>query len=370
MRILFAIVGVYALVACNSLPSAGPSQSEIVESAVENGGQLYMVPVNSQIANRARPSVNYGFPSAFFGGGAVNYETLQPGDTIAITVWENVDDGLFATLGQRVNTLDSIRIDASGNIFVPYVGQIRASGKSPEQLRQQIYAKLESQTPEPQVEVRVLESGLRGGVRIVSGSGASAVPFNEGNLSLANMLASAGVGAEIPEATTVTVRRGSQSGKILMSWIFENPKYDIALRDGDQIVVEADRRFYRMLGAGGAQAQVPFERARISLLDAVAANGGLNANVSDPSGIFVFRTLSAGEASRVLGGSYGGSVDVVFTFNLRDAQALFYAEDFLIQNRDTVYITEAPFVSWTRVIGQITGGISSVTTLSTTVSSL
>ena len=40
--------------------------------------------------------------------------TISPGDTLSVKVWENVDTGLLAGIGQKVTTLEAIQVDQSG----------------------------------------------------------------------------------------------------------------------------------------------------------------------------------------------------------------------------------------------------------------
>jgi polysaccharide export outer membrane protein len=44
---------------------------------------------------------------------------------------------------------------------------------------------------------------------------------------------------------------------------------------------------------------------------------------------------------------------------------MFMARDFVIRDRDTLYVTEAPFTQWSKVISAITGTASSASSLST-----
>ena len=46
-------------------------------------------------------------------------------------VWENVDTGLLAGVGQKATTLEAIQVDQSGDIFVPYAGRLQAAGRRP-----------------------------------------------------------------------------------------------------------------------------------------------------------------------------------------------------------------------------------------------
>ena len=64
-----------------------------------------------------------------------------------------MEDGVLARGNTNTTTLDSIQVDDSGFIFIPYAGRVKASGNSPDRLRQIITEKLSDLTPEPQVVV-------------------------------------------------------------------------------------------------------------------------------------------------------------------------------------------------------------------------
>lgn len=359
---VFPVLGLLILGSCAALPNVGPTRSGIGASSVENGGQTHIVETTPKLAKSMKVQTSYGFPSAFFGSSKGGYENINAGDIINITVWENSDEGVFATLGNRVTSLSPMRVPESGKIFVPYVGELQAAGRTTEQLRKEITAELEQQTPFPQVEIQ-RETGQKGGVLIFGETGRGGLfPLNEGNLDLASMLASSGAGASDPQSTRLTVTRGSTSGTILMQDLYDNPRNNIALRANDRITMEADRRFYRMLGQGGTQNLVKFTRAEISLLDAISENGGLSPVTADATGVFVFRTVSAEEANRLFAapGRYNSPQRFAFVVNMLEADGLFTAEDFQIRAKDTIYITEAPLVTWNRVISSVAGVASSV----------
>ena len=58
-------------------------------------------------------------------------DTISPGDTLSVRVWENVDAGLLAGVGQRATPIEAMQVDQSGAIFMPYVGRVEAAGRTP-----------------------------------------------------------------------------------------------------------------------------------------------------------------------------------------------------------------------------------------------
>lgn len=74
-----------------------------------------------------------GFSEAFKNASVLTADTIRPGDTLGLTIWENVDDGLLASAGANSTTLEEVQVDSAGFIFVPYAGRVRAAGNTVEQ---------------------------------------------------------------------------------------------------------------------------------------------------------------------------------------------------------------------------------------------
>ncbi|SIS79715.1 polysaccharide export outer membrane protein [Paracoccus saliphilus] len=357
MRVL-VIAALGLLTACG-LPRSGPSKNEIYAGAVERGGNAQIIYVNEHVARAANFSPSYGFSQAFRSTATVGADEIRPGDVLGLSVWENVDDGLLASLGSSSTQLQEIQVDSAGYIFVPYAGRVRAAGNSPDQLRQIITDRLSEQTPDPQVTVaRVAGDGATVSVmgKIVS---QGVYPIERPTRTLSAMLAKAGGVAIEPEVAVVTVKRGGESGKVWLTDLYSAPSNDIALRPGDIILVEEDQRSFTALGALGGQTRVPLGNEMINGVEAIAMVGGLNSNLADPTGVFILRDEPASVASKVLGKPVHGTQRMAYVLDLTRPNGLFLARDFLIRDEDTVYVTEAPYVQWQKTIGAITGGLNS-----------
>ena len=293
-------------------------------------------------------------------------DIIRPGDILGLTIWENVDDGLLASAGANATLLEEVQVDGAGNIFVPYAGRVRASGNTPEQLREAITKKLEDQTPDPQVQVRRL-AGDGATVSLTGAVGAQGVyPIERPTRTLATMLAQAGGVAIEPEIAQVSVIRGGHTGTIWFEDLYDHPELDIALRNGDKILVEGDTRSFTALGATAAQARVPFDSQNLSALEAIAQVGGLIATASDPTGVFVFRNEAPEISNQVLGrDDLIGAQRMVYVLNLTQPNGLFIARDFVIRDGDTIYVTEAPYAQWTKTLSLLTSPLSTAASVET-----
>lgn len=363
-----ALFTAVAVLSSCGLPKVGPNKREIYAGSVQREGDAFIVAVNDRVTRATAVTPALGFSPAFINASQVGSDTINAGDTLGLTIWENVDDGLLAAQGINATALEEVQVDGSGFIFVPYAGRIRAAGNSPEAIRRIITQRLSEQTPDPQVQVRRL-AGDGATVSLIGAVGAQGVyAIERPTRTLSTMLARAGGVSIVPEITQITVLRGGQTGKIWFDDLYNHPELDIALRGGDRILVEEDKRSFVALGATGAQKKVPFETQNLSALEGIAQVGGLNAGTADPTGVFVFRNEPQAVVEQVLGRTdLQGAQRMVYVLDLTKPNGMFMARDFVIRDRDTIYVTEAPFTQWSKVISSITGSANSVNGLSSLV---
>lgn len=352
-----ALVAVAATVAACGLPRSGPNKREIFAGSVLNQGDAFVISVNDRVTRATAVVPALGFPAAFRNAGLVGSDTISPGDVLALQIYENVrDEPLLSVSGERMSVLTDVQVDGAGFIFVPYAGRLKASGQSTESLRRLITERLDTQTPDPQVSVaRVAGDGST--VSVSGGVSAQGVyPIERSTRTLTAMLARAGGVAIEPAVAQVRVTRGAHTAKVWLQDLYDHPKLDVALRPGDRVVVEQDRRAFVALGATGAQTRVPFDTQTLSAIEAIATVGGLSTNLADPTGVFVFRNEPAEIANAVLGRSdLTGDQRFVYVLDLTQPMGMFHARDFVVRDGDTVYVTEAPFVQWQKTLSAITG---------------
>ena len=358
-----ALVAVLAVVASCGLPRSGPTKNEIFSGSVMEDGDAFVLVVNDRVNLVASVTPALGFSAGFRDASPIGSDTIRAGDVLGLTIWENVRDPLLVPAGQNATVLEEVQVDGSGFIFVPYAGRIRAAGNTPDAIRRIITEKLEEQTPDPQVQVRRL-AGDGATVSVVGAVGAQGVyAIERPTRTLSAMIARAGGVAIQPEIAQVTVVRGDHTGEIWFEDLYAHPGHDIALRAGDRIFVEQDTRSFTALGATGTQSRVAFESQTISAIEAIAQVGGLNTNLADPTGVFVFRNEPVEIASQLVArNDLIGTQRVIYVLDLTEPNGMFMARDFAIRDGDTVYVTEAPFSQFNKTISAVFGTLGSVST--------
>lgn len=364
LRVAVAILALGTLAGCG-LPRSGPTKGEVLDSSVANAGSTYVVTATRGIARASNYTPPLGFGGSFRSTGVVGSDTIRAGDTLGLTIWENVDQGVLG-VGGVPTPLNTVQVDGEGMIFVPYAGRVRAAGLTPDQLRMEITNSLATQTPDPQV--LVVRAAGDGTAVSVSGSvlAQGVYPIERPTRTLSAMLARAGGLSIEAEIAQVTVLRGNERGKIWFNSLFASPLNDIALRGGDRILVEADKRAYTALGATGAQTRINFNSQELTAMEALAQVGGLSSNFADPTGIFILREEPERIARLVTGDpAVVGPQQVAYIFNLTSGQGLFVAKEFTIRDDDTIYVTEAPYAQFNKALSAFFGSLTTVASAQT-----
>ena len=361
-----ALLVVVSLVAqCGLLPRSGPNRSELFRGSVQRQGDAFVVTVNDRVLRNTSVVEVLGFSEEFINAGSLGSDVIRPGDTLSLSIWENVTDPLLGATGAPSTVLDEVQVDGSGFIFIPYAGRVRAAGNTPDGLRQIITRNLDEQTPDPQIIVRRV-AGDGATVSVVGAVGSQGVfAIERPTRTLSAMLARAGGVMIEPEIAQITVVRGDHSGTIWFQDLYSNPDLDIALRAGDRILVEEDQRTFTALGATNAQTRVPFDTQTISAIEAIATVGGLSPSLADPTGVFILRNEPEAIARAVLGrNDIVGTQRFIYVLDLTAPTGMFEARDFVIRDEDTLYVTLAPFAQWNQVISALTGTLGTAGAIS------
>lgn len=351
-----AIAGIslLGLLAGCELPRSGPYYEELAEGEQVEGYGFHVLPVTPEISRVTRVDERLGFSISFIQARAEPVNTLAKGDVLSITVWENIDEGLLNPQGIGATPLPNSKIDEQGMIFVPYIGLIKASGRTLNQLRTSIQRKLAEKTLNPQVDLIPIESNGR----LVSVQGTvnapGIYPIESPTTHILPMMARAGGVSLDPEIVRLKLRRGRIQGEIWLSDLYDEPRNDVHLKSGDAIIAERDRRIFTALGALNQSATVQFPTREVSVIRALGSVGGLRDDTADPTGIFLFREEPVEISQRLFPDrTITEPQRVAYIIDLTEPSGLFLARDFMMRDRDTIYVTTAPFVRWLKILQAI-----------------
>ncbi|KJZ19261.1 polysaccharide biosynthesis/export family protein [Loktanella sp. S4079] len=264
---------------------------------------------------------------------------IAPGDIVQLTIWDAEENSLLAGVGQRATPLQETQVDATGRIFVPYIGDMRIAGMSSMTARARIEEELSKTIPSAQVQLNV-KPGRQNMANLVSGFGAPGLyELPDRNFKILELLSMAG-GAD-PTLINPQVRlvRNNRTYGVSLDRLLDEPSLNTTLRGGDRLRIVGDERQFLSLGATGSESVHPFPSAEVSALEAMAIIGGVSDGTANPKGILVMREY---ETAALRDDHTGPSKErVVFTLDLTKADGLFSAGKFMIQDDDLIYGTES-----------------------------
>ena len=131
------VLTVLCVAACANLPRGAAVEKEILETADEPDTDIAVYAVTRAfLPSYGKWPSNTGKRHAWIGHShGTIAQIIRPGDTREVLVWDSSDNSLLTSTEQRVATLPSVRVSESGTIFVPYVGKVQVSGRTPDNAR-------------------------------------------------------------------------------------------------------------------------------------------------------------------------------------------------------------------------------------------
>ena len=269
---------------------------------------------------------------------------IGPLDMVQVVVWEHPEltspMGQYQPAGQRVTT--------DGTLFYPYAGVIQAAGLTAQELRTEITKRLSDKIlNDPQVDVRV--TGYNSLKAFVSGAvnKPGYIAFNELPMTIPAAIAGVGGFAEEADPAGMQLRRGDKVYNInyLDAFKANLPLDKILLKPDDQIFIPAltetqkENRVY-VMGEVARTGAVNVNQGKLSLVEALAAAGGLNTGSASSRLIYVIRNTSDKQID-------------VYHLNAKNAMALAMAERFNLNSRDVVYVDASDLATWNRIMNLI-----------------
>jgi polysaccharide export outer membrane protein len=341
-----------ALFGCASLPTAGPSANEVVKQQVVRQRRRFdLVDIDRHVVNVLATQPKASFYERFRSYGKPPPAKIGIGDSVAVTIWEAAAGGLFATSDPLPGGSQSVGIPvqvvgADGAISVPYAGRIPVAGRLPVEVQHAIEKRLDGKAIEPQAVVTVAKSVSD--TATVSGEvvGGAQLPLSPGGERLLDLIAAAG-GAKSPVYDTfVRLSRGGVTVTIPMERLVSHPAENIYAWPGDVLTLVRVPRAFTAFGATGRNAEVDFNTEHLSLIEALAKAGGLVDQRSDPEGVFLLRYEPPAIVEALRTGDLktgpDGSSPIVYRLDMREADAYFLAQRFPVEDKDILYVANAP----------------------------
>lgn len=358
-----------ALCACSTLPSSGPTGAQVRKSIGDQqsplAAEIVEVSDVGQIPQGRSPT-----PVSLPDLPPPPTDMVGPGDVLGISIYE-VGVALFGNSRAasdaefdptaKVQTLPSVRIDDNGYIVVPYAGRLYVQGKTVGEVQAQIRNALRGLSQNPQVLVTQREvinnSVILGGE--VARPGRLVLQTNHETLT--DVIALAGGYRGAAKDLVVRIARRDDIVDVRLGDLLAEPQFDVRVYPGDRLTLLSTPESFSVLGASGRSDQVPFQRSKVSLIEAVAASGGVNPAYGDPAAIFVFRYVK---------GEEGKDLPVVYHLNMMKGGSYLLAQHFEIRDKDVLYFGNASANQPTKMIQLISQLFSPILTVTSAVQTL
>ncbi len=340
---------------CAYIPTSGFIRADAdPKSAQENLKGIQIVDVTDIVAKQLfQQRATRQFSDAFAVAES-RAQTVGNGDGLEISIWEAPPATLFSpstldarggSSATRATTLPDQMVNGDGFISVPFAGKIKAAGQSLQAIEAEIVKKLTGKANQPEVFLR-LTRNVSSNVTVVGEvTNSTRVPLTPGGERLLDALAAAGGVRQPVNKMTIQLTRGDSVFAMPLDSIIRDPKQNVMLNRGDVVTAMFQPLSFTALGATGKNEEINFEAQGISLAQALARTGGLRDERSDPQGVFIFRFEPANALTwpkQPVMTTADGKVAVIYRIDLRDPASFFVAQTFQVNNKDLLYVSNAP----------------------------
>jgi polysaccharide export outer membrane protein len=349
---------------CSIMPSSGPQDVSIKSGQTVSGpdfGLVKLTPIAVDILKEYGPGALAGsFPDK----SPPKSIKFGIGDVISVAIFEAAAGGLFipAEAGVRPGNfvqLPNQNVDTAGNITVPYAGAVKAAGRTPSEIQQDIVRAIGNRAIEPQVIVALFTQNTS----LISVLGEVNTPVrlqaNAAGERVLDVISRAGGPKGQGFETWVTLERAGRRATVPFGALVYQPDNNVWVHPGDTIYVYREPQIFLAFGASGQQGQFPFDMWKISMTQAMGKAGGLLDAQAEPAGVYVYRREPRELAERLgvdCSKFVGPTVPVVYNVDFRDPAGFFLASRFEMRDKDVLFaanaatVDTAKFLQFVRVV--------------------
>lgn len=374
------------LSACSTMPTSGPTAKQVIrsgeqlqtESAMDTADlerKILVVDLNANImSSLERRSEKKLFSTTWQNSMQAN--VLGVGDLVEVTIWEAPPSVLFGGVTNSIGTASSKEaklppqmVDRKGNITIPFIGAVRVAGQEIPQVEKNIATRLSKMANQPQVIVTPVKNNSAN-VAVIGDGGASVnMPLTPKGERVLDAITA--VGGKVNSRTSIQVTRGDVVRTLPLLMITQDSRQNIVLRSGDVVSVLNQPYSFIALGATGQNNEMLLEAGGISLAQAFGRIRGVNNNQADAAGVFIFRQedpawVAQIAPERAREKTRAGN-PVIYRVNLRDPNAFFYAQNFIIQDKDIIFVADAPAWKLQKFLAMIGSFVAPFNTFSSSI---
>jgi polysaccharide biosynthesis/export protein len=337
------------------LPTIGPSRHQIDHpQSAPNKAAIQIVDINDEVTRQLLAQREQRMFSETLGNKRIAARSVGAGDVLEVTIWEAAPATLFGTAPvstvaviptSHATTLPEQPIDDAGYIYVPFAGRVPAAGKTLQAIEEDIAARLKQKANQPEVLVRLTHNYTSNATVVGEVNLSTRVPLVPGNERLLDAIAAAAGVRQPVNKMTIQVTRADNVYSLPLETIIRDPKQNVPLLPGDVVTALFQPYSFTALGATGKNEEINFETQGITLAQALARSGGMIDSRSNPRGVFIFRFENKDALPwphEPVTTTNDGLVPAVFRIDLSDPRSFFLIQSFPIENRDILYVSNAP----------------------------
>ncbi len=280
--------------------------------------------------------------------------TIGRGDVLQITVWDHPELALAQGASPQAapRTADAppgFVVDQDGTLQFPFAGRFPVAGSTVEQVQAQLARRLDKTFNDPQVTVRI--ASFRAKQVYIEGEvhAPGSQALNDIPMTIYDAIGRAGgFSSTADQSRIVLVRDGIERRVDLVEMAEQgrNPS-KIVLRNGDlvRVLSRDDSGVFVMGEVNKPVTALPMRDGRLTLSDAIAQAGSLNANTADAAQLYVVRGMQ-------------GEQPQVFHLDAHSPVAMVLANQFQLKPKDIVYVDGNALVRFSRVLSLLLPAIN------------
>ncbi|HAD84757.1 MAG TPA: polysaccharide biosynthesis protein [Brevundimonas sp.] len=349
-RIAASLMIVALLAGCSTLPRDGPSGRNVVGSAAspERAGDYALVNLDFELSERLKAAPPPSFSSLALASSEAPTDVIGIGDTLAVSIFEpggSLFGGGSATApaASGNQTLPPLVVNRNGAVPVPFAGDVRVEGLTPEQASAAVRRALVGKVANPQVIVTVAGNASNAVTVLGEVRNPGRQPLSANHDRILDIIAAAGGSSRSIYDVNVQIQRQGRTYTAPMSIVTTEFNENVRLQRGDQVNLVYQPRRFSSFGAFNAVARSELPPGPLTLAEALSGVGGLDSNLADAKSVLVFR-FERPEVAQALGiqqPATSRGVPVVYRLNLTEGEGFFIASNFQMQPDDLIYTPRA-----------------------------
>jgi len=341
-----AVLFAFALQGCMFSPGQNLDTGRLMQEDSAESSRVQLVQITPKLLTvQAATQQQEAIPQELIDYRPESYR-IGAGDLLYITVWDHPELTSPAGQQQQIDANGRL-VRPDGTLFYPYIGQIKVSGRTIEDVRGTITRALSNYVEQPQVDIAVMRYAsqrvvLNGAFLKAGQQAITATP-----LTLMEAIGAAELDTTNADLSGLTLQRDKQVFRLdldALNTAQGSDLYSLYLKDGDRIYLPYnDRKKVYLMGEVNTPRALTFKTRDMNLADALGSVGGLNQTTANGKAVYVIRGVENLETERAK----------VFQLDANSPTAFILAQQFQLQPQDVVYVGPAGVTRWNRLISQL-----------------